>query len=138
MYAYIYIFVSPVKCAFEPSKENKSKTINARRKTRTVLESASNSAQKFVSWFAISVLFFSMTEDFQIKLQLLIFSPKRTCKKQQNKGKNRKSGYEVLLVIRCRFQNCPCFSSSIDGFWLIFFLLKNTPQNFVKKYPSKT
>ena len=49
MYAYIYIFVSPAKCVFEPSKENKSKTIKARRKTRTVLESASTSAQNFVS-----------------------------------------------------------------------------------------
>ena len=33
-------FASPVKCVFEHSKENKSKTINARRKTRTILESA--------------------------------------------------------------------------------------------------
>ena len=57
-----------------------------------------------------------MIEDFQIKLQLLIFSPEKNCEKQQNKRKNRKSGYEVLLGIRCRFQNCPCFSSSIDGF----------------------
>ena len=73
MYAYIYIFVSPVKYVFEPSKENKSKTIKARRKTRTVLESASNSAQNFVSWFAIFVLFFSMIEDFQIKLQLATY-----------------------------------------------------------------
>ena len=36
VYIYIYIFASPVKCVFEPSKEEKSKTINARRKTRTV------------------------------------------------------------------------------------------------------
>ena len=35
---------------------------------------------------------------------------------KNNKNKNRKSGFEVLLGIRCRFQNCPCFSSSIDGF----------------------
>ena len=125
------MYVSPVKCVFEPSKENKSKTIKARRKTRTVLESASNSAPNFVSWFAIFVLFFSMIEDFQIKLQLLIFSPKRTWKKQQNKRKNRKSGYEVLLGIWCRFQNCPCFSFSIDGLWLIFF------QNFCQKIPLK-
>ena len=52
IYIYIYTFASPVKCVFEPSKENKSKTINARRKTRTVLESASNSAQNFVSRFS--------------------------------------------------------------------------------------
>ena len=57
-YIYIYIFASPVKCVFEPSKENNSKTINARRKTRTVLESASNSAQNFESQFSIFVLFF--------------------------------------------------------------------------------
>ena len=81
MHIIIYIFVSPVKCIFEPSKENKSKTIKARRKTRTVLESASNYAQNFVSWFAIFVLLFSMIEDFQIKLQLLIFSPKKNWKK---------------------------------------------------------
>ena len=77
MHIYIYIFVSPVKCVFEPSKENKSKTIKVRRKTRTVLESASNSEQNFVSRFPILVLFFSMIEDFQIKLQLLIFSPEK-------------------------------------------------------------
>ena len=78
MYAYIYIFVSPVKCVFEPSKENKSKTIKSRRKTRTVLESASNFEPNFVSRFSIFVLFFSMIEDFKIKLQLLIFSPEKT------------------------------------------------------------
>ena len=63
---------------FEPSKQNNSKTIKARRKTRTVLDSASNSEQNFVSRFSIFVLFFSMIEDFQIKLQLLIFSPEKT------------------------------------------------------------
>ena len=26
-----------------------------------------------------------------------------------------------MCGICCRFQNCPCFSSSIDSFWLIFF-----------------
>ena len=46
---HIYTYLSPVKCVFEPSKENKSKTIKARRKTRTVLESASNSEQNIVS-----------------------------------------------------------------------------------------
>ena len=111
IYIYIYTFASPVKCVFEPSKENKSKSNNARRKTRTVLESASNSAQNFVSRFSIFVFFFLMIEDFQIKLQLLIFSPEKNLKKQ-----NRKWGYKVLLGIRCRFQNCPCFSFSIDGF----------------------
>ena len=34
---------------------------------------------------------------------------------------NRKSGYEVWFGIWCRFQNCPCFPSIIDSFWLIFF-----------------
>ena len=29
---HIYTFASPVKCVFEPSKEYKSKTINARKK----------------------------------------------------------------------------------------------------------
>ena len=29
---HIYTFASPVKCVFEPSKELKSKTINARKK----------------------------------------------------------------------------------------------------------
>ena len=59
MHIIIFTFASPVKCVFEPSKENKSKTINARKKkTRTVLESASNSAQNFVSRFSIFVLFF--------------------------------------------------------------------------------
>ena len=113
-YMHIYTFASPVKCVFQHSKGNKSKTINARRKTRTVLESASNSTQNFVSRFSIFVLFFFfflMIEDFQIKLQLLIFSPEKKTEK-----KNRKSGYEVLLGIRYRFQNCLCFSSSINRF----------------------
>ena len=46
-----------IKCVFEPSKEEKSKTINARRKT-TVLESALNSAQSYEEIFSIFVLFF--------------------------------------------------------------------------------
>ena len=74
---HIYTFASSVKCVFEPSKENKSKTINARRKTRTVLEFASNFAQNFVSRFSIFVIFVLMIEDFQIKLQLLIISPEK-------------------------------------------------------------
>ena len=32
---YLYIFASNVKCVFEPSKEEKSKTINDRSKTET-------------------------------------------------------------------------------------------------------
>ena len=51
MHIYIYTFASPIKCVFEPSKELKSKTINARKKTRTVWEFASNSAQNFESRF---------------------------------------------------------------------------------------
>ena len=58
MHSYIYIFVSPVKCVFGLSKEEKS-TINARRKTRTVLESALNSAQSYEEIFSIFVVFFS-------------------------------------------------------------------------------
>ena len=53
MYIYIYIFASPVKCVFEPSIEEKSKTINARRKTRTVLESVLNSTQSYEEIFTI-------------------------------------------------------------------------------------
>ena len=52
-YNYIYIFAFPVKCAFEPSKEEKSKSINAKRKTRTVLESALNFAQSYEETFSI-------------------------------------------------------------------------------------
>ena len=37
-------------------------------------------------------------------------------KPEIKKNKNRKSGFEVSSGIRCRYQNCPCFSSSIDGF----------------------
>ena len=54
-------------------------------------------------------LIFLMMEDFQIKLQLIFLVQKKT-------EKTRKSGFEVLLGIRCRFQNCLSFSSSIDGF----------------------
>ena len=42
------------------------------------MESASNSAQNDESRFSIFVLLFLIIEDFQIKLQLLIFSPERT------------------------------------------------------------
>ena len=41
------MFASPIKCVFELSKEWKSKTINARRKIKTVLESVLNSAQSY-------------------------------------------------------------------------------------------
>ena len=66
------------------------------------------------TWYPDFRLIFLMIEDFQIKLQLLILVQKKTERKLNKK--NRKSGYEVSLGIRCRFQNCPCFSSSIDGF----------------------
>ena len=71
----MFIYVSPEKLLFRPSKEYKSKTINARGKTRTDLESASNSAQNCESRFSS---YFLMIEDFKIKLQLLIFSPEKT------------------------------------------------------------
>ena len=32
-----------------------------------------------------------------------------------------KIGIRSLCGIQFRFQNCPCFSSSLDSFWLIFF-----------------
>ena len=84
-------------------QKNRSQKLSMlEKKTRTVLESASNSAQNDESLFLIFVLLFLIIEDFQIKLQLLIFS--------------RKLGFAVLLGIRCRFQNCPCFCSSIDGY----------------------
>ena len=53
IYIIIYIFASPVKCVFEPSREEKSKTINARRKIKTVLKSALNSAQIYEEIFSI-------------------------------------------------------------------------------------
>ena len=43
---------------FEISKEEKSKTIIARRKTKTDLESAWNSARSYEAIFSIFVLFF--------------------------------------------------------------------------------
>ena len=49
---YIYIYMTLlVICVFKPSKEQKSKTINARRKTRTALESALNSAHSYEEIF---------------------------------------------------------------------------------------
>ena len=54
MHFYIYIFNSPVKCVFEVSKEQKSKTVNARIKTWTVLESVLNSSpQSYEARFSI-------------------------------------------------------------------------------------
>ena len=43
---------------FEPSKEEKSKNINARKKTRTAWKSALYSAQIYEEIFSIFVLFF--------------------------------------------------------------------------------
>ena len=79
----MYIFVSPVKCVFEPSKENKSKTINAKKKTRTVLESASNSAQNFESRFLIFVLFFDEGRFSNKNYNYFFFSPEK-----QNKNRD--------------------------------------------------
>ena len=59
-----------------------------------------------------------------------IFSMQVKCKKKhifgntekkKRKRINRKSCFIVLCGIRYRFQNCLCFSSSIDSFWLLFF-----------------
>ena len=58
-----------------------------------------------------------MREDFRIKILITFFSPEKKTKIiKKNENKNRKSGFEVLLGIRCRFQNCHCFCSCIDGF----------------------
>ena len=52
------------------------------KKTRTVLESASISAQNFESRFLIFVLFFFflMMEDFQIKITISFFSVQKKLK----------------------------------------------------------
>ena len=77
-------------------------------------------------FFSIFALFFDDGRfSNKITISLLYFSPEKTWRK------NLKSGFKVLLGIRCRFQNCHCFSSSIDGFWLLFFW------KLLKKYPSK-
>ena len=60
------------QCDFEPSKEKKSKTINARMKTRTVLKSALNSAQSYEARFSIFLtkIFFLL----QVKLTLFLLA----------------------------------------------------------------
>ena len=49
----------------------------------------------------------------------MLFRP-LTCN-EKNRPENWKSLYVTLCGIQCRFQNCLCFSSSIDCFWLLFF-----------------
>ena len=44
-----------------------------------------------------------------------------TCNKKIFGSRNRKSGFITFCGIWCRFQNCLCFYSSIDNFWLLFF-----------------
>ena len=79
VYIYIYTFASPVKCVFEPSKENKSKTINARKKNNHSFGICIKVHTKLrIPIFDFRLLLFLMIEDFQIKLQLLIFSPENT------------------------------------------------------------
>ena len=49
-----------------------------------------------------------------------------TCK-EKNMPEKWKSRSIVLCGIQFRFQNCLCFSSSIDSFWLLYFWrFKNT------------
>ena len=50
--SFLYISAK-INVSFEPSKEKKSKTTNARIKTRTVLKSALNSAQSYEARFSI-------------------------------------------------------------------------------------
>ena len=92
MYACIYIFASPVKCVFEPSIEEKSKTINARRKAKTVLESVLNSTQSYEEIFTI---FFFFAKDILLHVKgqkiSIYFRKKYFCWKifdnQENKTK---------------------------------------------------
>ena len=51
----------------------------------------------------------------------ILFFLTLTCNKKNFGSKNWKSGFITLCRIRCRFQNCLCFYSSIDSFWLLFF-----------------
>ena len=44
-----------------------------------------------------------------------------TCNNKNFGSKNWKPGFITLCGIGCRFQNCLCFYSSIDTFWLLFF-----------------
>ena len=73
IYIYIHIFASPVKCVFEPSKEWKSKTINARKKDKDSL----GICIKFCTKLRIPIsdfrLIFSMREDFRIKITITFF-----------------------------------------------------------------
>ena len=58
MDVYTYTFASLVKCVFEPSKEEMSKTVNAKNNTRIVFESALNSTQGCEEIFSIFIIFF--------------------------------------------------------------------------------
>ena len=99
------------------------------KKTRTVLESASISAQNFESRF--SSYFFDEGKFSNKNYNYFFLVQKKPEIKKKSKNKNRKSGFEVLLGIRCRFQNCPCFfflALMVFDFYSFENYPKNTPQ----------
>ena len=68
---------------------------------------------------------------------LFFFLVEKKTEKYIKKIKNRKAGFEVLLGIRCRFQNCPFFVLALMVFDFYYFIFLNTPQkhenrNFLK------
>ena len=78
---------------------------------------------KFSSYFSDDRRFSNRYILFQ---KIPIFWP-LTCNKKNFVLQNCKYLFITLCRIQCRFQNCPCFSSSIDNFWLLFFWrFKNT------------
>ena len=91
--------------------------------TKTVLKSALNSAESDTKRFSILVLFFRFFLKYFQRYAFLDIWP--VIKKF--KPGNWKSLCVTLCRIQCRFQNCLCFSSSIDSFQLLFFWrFKNT------------
>ena len=75
MHIYIYICLS-CKMRFEPSKENKSKLSMLEKKQGQFWNLHQIPHKTSYPDFSFSSFF--MMEDFQIKLQLLIFSPEKT------------------------------------------------------------
>ena len=100
-------------------KRKEVKTINARIKTNTVLESTSNSAQNYTKRFSI-FYFFYFYFSFQCFQRYAFLTFDLQLKKLR--VENWTSLLCIVLCwIRCGFQNCLCFFPSIDSFWLLFF-----------------
>ena len=106
-------------------QKNRSQKLSMlEEKTKTVLESSLHSSQKNEEIFLNFRLIFQMRQK-KVVLEKSCF---------QKYWKKLRCLFITLFGIPCRFQNCPCFFSSIDSFWLLLFwnLYKKRDPNIMK------